>query len=281
MGRAAARRDALRRQRHARPGNRRCRTDRRRGAAPDRHRRRRLDRPDGDDRRRRARRDPLLRHRRRKSDRLLVRRGDDLRRQNTRRQALAPGRLPQLRLAGRRFRHAGRSPTRSTRAAARAATAAPTCASPKAPSRGCRAAAATSAPAVPSPASTAAGSRARSRSRPRHAPARLRSWPVSLRAPLTDVAGGAGAATGGARLRRAGGRRRRGGRPLRPRPGLAARVPALLQRRVNKATLRGVAWPEPARAYAVGDRGAMWHVERRPTTSGSRTRACRSASKAT
>src|SRR6185295_7964600 len=27
---------------------------------------------------------------------------------------------------------------------------------------------------------------------------------------------------------------------------------------VNKATLRGVAWPEPARAHAVGDSGAMW-----------------------
>ena len=27
---------------------------------------------------------------------------------------------------------------------------------------------------------------------------------------------------------------------------------------VNKANLRGVAWPEPARAHAVGDLGAMW-----------------------
>ncbi len=27
---------------------------------------------------------------------------------------------------------------------------------------------------------------------------------------------------------------------------------------VNKATLRGVAWPEPSRAHAVGDLGAMW-----------------------
>ena len=142
---------------------------RRRGAAAHRDLRRRLDRPDGDDRRRRPRRHPLLRHRRRRGDRLLVRRGAPaprplgvkLSRQGGYRSFAWPG-------GG--FGTPDRSPTRSTRAAARTATAAPTCASPKARSRGCRAAAATSAAAAPSRTPTAAGSRGRSRSRRRPRP---------------------------------------------------------------------------------------------------------------
>jgi hypothetical protein len=88
-------------------------------------------------------------------------------------QALPPGRLPQLRLAGRRVRHPHRHQLARPRRTPRAATAAPTCASPTAYSRGCPGAAATSAAAGPSPMPTAAGSRGRWRSRRR---CRLRDW---------------------------------------------------------------------------------------------------------
>ena len=72
--------------------------------------------------------------------------------------------------------------------------------------------------------------------------------------------GGAGAGHDAGRPRRpgAGGGRRRRRRPLHPRAGLAARVPAELSGAVSSPTLRAVAWPEPNRAYAVGDLGAMW-----------------------
>ena len=68
-----------------------------------------------------------------------------------------------------------------------------------------------------------------------------------------------GAAPGRARLRRARGRRRRRA-SLRYEPGRGWQREFLLSSSgsVNKATLRGVAWPEPARAHAVGDLGAMW-----------------------
>ena len=72
--------------------------------------------------------------------------------------------------------------------------------------------------------------------------------------------GGAGAGHRAGRPGRAGagGGRRWRGRPLHPRAGLAARVPADASGAVSSPTLRAVAWPEPNRAYAVGDLGAMW-----------------------
>jgi len=89
-------------------------------------------------------------------------------------------------------------------------------------------------------------------------PARLRSWPVSLRAPLTDIAAAPGAAPGGLDS----GALAVGvdGAVARYLPGRGWRREFLLSSSgaVNKATLRGVAWPTPARAYAVGDRGVMW-----------------------
>ena len=89
-------------------------------------------------------------------------------------------------------------------------------------------------------------------------PQRLRPWPVSVRAPLADVTGAPGAAPGsldsGALAVGA------DGSVLRYLPGHGWRREFLLSSSgsVNKATLRGVAWPEPKRAQAVGDLGAMW-----------------------
>lgn len=89
-------------------------------------------------------------------------------------------------------------------------------------------------------------------------PERLQPWPLSVRAPLTDVTGAPGAPVGsidsGALAVGA------GGAVLRYVPGRGWKREFLLSASgsVNKATLRGVAWPEPARAQAVGDLGAMW-----------------------
>ena len=92
----------------------------------------------------------------------------------------------------------------------------------------------------------------------RPAPARLRAWPVALRAPLTDVAAQPGAAPGalgsqaiavgvnGAVARYA------------PDRGWTREFLLTSSDSVNRSTLRGVAWPDPARAHAVGDMGAMW-----------------------
>jgi hypothetical protein len=89
-------------------------------------------------------------------------------------------------------------------------------------------------------------------------PALPRSWPISVRAPLTDVAaapGGAVGSTGSGAL--AVGVE---GSVLRYQPGKGWQREFLLSSSgsVNKAALRGVAWPEPGRAHAVGDQGAMW-----------------------
>ncbi|MBK5221255.1 MAG: hypothetical protein JJE35_15970, partial [Thermoleophilia bacterium] len=90
------------------------------------------------------------------------------------------------------------------------------------------------------------------------APDNLHPWPVSLRAPLTAATTGPGTATGA---------------PSSPAlavgvdGGVARYTPGVGWRRefllsssgaVRKPVLRGVAWPEPGRAYAVGDLGAMW-----------------------
>jgi hypothetical protein len=89
-------------------------------------------------------------------------------------------------------------------------------------------------------------------------PQNLHPWPVAVRAPLTDVAAAPGAAPGatssGALAVGA------DGAVLRYEPGRGWQREFLLSSSgsVNKATLRGVAWPEPGRAHAVGDLGAMW-----------------------
>jgi hypothetical protein len=93
---------------------------------------------------------------------------------------------------------------------------------------------------------------------PAQAPARLRSWPVSLRAPLTDVTTAPGTTPGalGAPALAVGA----DGAVARYQPGRGWRREFLLSSSgsVNRSTLRGVAWPEPSRAHAVGDLGAMW-----------------------
>lgn len=89
-------------------------------------------------------------------------------------------------------------------------------------------------------------------------PASLQPWPIAARAPLADVtaAPGAAAAAIGSGALAVGA----DGTVLRYEPGRGWQREFLLSSSgsVNKATLRGVAWPEPARAHAVGDRGAMW-----------------------
>ncbi|MGC1853321.1 MAG: hypothetical protein WA687_12865, partial [Solirubrobacterales bacterium] len=93
---------------------------------------------------------------------------------------------------------------------------------------------------------------------PKLAPTRLRSWPVALRAPLADVTGAPGGAPGslGSGALAVGAN----GSVLRYVPDRGWKREFLLSSSgsVNKATLRGVAWPEPSRAQAVGDQGAMW-----------------------
>jgi hypothetical protein len=97
---------------------------------------------------------------------------------------------------------------------------------------------------------------------PKTPPAHLRSWPVSTRAPLTDVTGAPGAPQGS--LDSAALAVGANGSVLRYLPGRGWRREFLLSSSgsVNKATLRGVAWPEPSRAQAVGDQGAMWQWNR-------------------
>ncbi|HZV74340.1 MAG TPA: hypothetical protein VFF79_11545, partial [Conexibacter sp.] len=90
------------------------------------------------------------------------------------------------------------------------------------------------------------------------APAHLVSWPVASRAPLLSIATAPGAAQGalsaGALAVGA------GGAVVRYVPGSGWKREFLLSSTgaVSSALLRGVAWPEPGRAYAVGDLGAMW-----------------------
>jgi len=89
-------------------------------------------------------------------------------------------------------------------------------------------------------------------------PSRLQPWPLSVRAPLADITGAPSAPLGSL----ASGALAVGadGSVMRYAPGRGWRREFLLSASgsVNKATLRGVAWPEPSRAQAVGDQGAMW-----------------------
>ncbi|HXR30967.1 MAG TPA: hypothetical protein VN752_07485, partial [Solirubrobacterales bacterium] len=90
------------------------------------------------------------------------------------------------------------------------------------------------------------------------APLRLRPWPVSVRAPLADVTPAPSDMPGSL----ASGALAVGldGSIVRYEPGRGWKREFLLSSSgsVNKAALRGVAWPEPRRAHAVGDQGAMW-----------------------
>jgi hypothetical protein len=88
--------------------------------------------------------------------------------------------------------------------------------------------------------------------------ARLASWPVSARAPFTAVAPAPGTTPGdpGAQALAVGA----DGVVARYTPGQGWQREFLLtgSGAVSSPTLRAVAWPEPNRAYAVGDLGAMW-----------------------
>ncbi len=90
------------------------------------------------------------------------------------------------------------------------------------------------------------------------APQLLARWPVALRAALTAAVGAPGAGPGDAQS---------GALAVGVDGAVARYAPAtgwtpefLLSANGNvaKANLRGVAWPEAARAHAVGDLGAMW-----------------------
>lgn len=89
-------------------------------------------------------------------------------------------------------------------------------------------------------------------------PQRLASWPLSLRSPLLSIATEPGKTPGdlSASAIAVG----VDGGVVRYVPGAGWRREFLLTSTgaVSSALLRGVAWPEPGRAYAVGDLGAMW-----------------------
>jgi hypothetical protein len=89
-------------------------------------------------------------------------------------------------------------------------------------------------------------------------PARLVGWPVSARAPFTAVTPAPGSSPGdfGAQALAVGA----DGVVARYTPGHGWEREFLLTASgaVSSPTLRTVAWPEPNRAFAVGDLGAMW-----------------------
>jgi hypothetical protein len=89
-------------------------------------------------------------------------------------------------------------------------------------------------------------------------PARLHPWPVSLRAPLTAATTAPGSTPGS--LSSAALAVGVDGGVARYTPGRGWQREFLLSGSgaVRKPVLRGVAWPEPGRAFAVGDLGAMW-----------------------
>lgn len=88
--------------------------------------------------------------------------------------------------------------------------------------------------------------------------ASLRSWPVPFRRPLTAMASAPGTTAGslGSEALAVGA----AGEVARYLPGIGWEPEFLLTGSGKRATpnLRGVAWPEPGRAFAVGDGGAMW-----------------------
>jgi hypothetical protein len=90
------------------------------------------------------------------------------------------------------------------------------------------------------------------------APQALQPWPIPVRSPLADIAAAPGAPPGalGSGALAVGAE----GAAMRYRPGRGWQREFLLSSSgsVSRVTLRGVAWPEPKRAHAVGDLGAMW-----------------------
>lgn len=86
----------------------------------------------------------------------------------------------------------------------------------------------------------------------------LKPWPVPFRRPLTAIAGQPGEPIGSlnAQAIAVG----EGGQVARYIPGVGWQAETLLTGSGTHATpdLRGVAWPEPGIAYAVGNEGAMW-----------------------
>jgi hypothetical protein len=86
----------------------------------------------------------------------------------------------------------------------------------------------------------------------------LQSWPVPFRRPLLAIAPQPGAPVGGlgSKALAVGVE----GEVARFEPGIGWQPEALLNAGGQRArpTLRGVAWPEPGFAYAVGDQGEMW-----------------------
>jgi hypothetical protein len=93
---------------------------------------------------------------------------------------------------------------------------------------------------------------------PQAPPTRFAQWPVAARAPFTAVAPQPGVPAGdpGSQALAVGA----GGVVARYTPGQGWTREFLLTSTgaVSSPTLRGVAWPELGRAYAVGDNGAMW-----------------------
>jgi hypothetical protein len=92
--------------------------------------------------------------------------------------------------------------------------------------------------------------------------ARLQPWPVPFRRPLTAIAPQPGAPAGALDSEAlAVGEEGQVGRYV---PGLGWEPEFLLRSSGRRATptLRGVAWPEPGFAYAVGDGAAMWRWQR-------------------
>ncbi|HEX3239465.1 MAG TPA: hypothetical protein VHR18_04945 [Solirubrobacterales bacterium] len=92
----------------------------------------------------------------------------------------------------------------------------------------------------------------------RVAPSRLHPWPVSLRAPLTAATTAPGAAVGALSSPALAVGVDGGVARYTPGEGWSREFLLSSSGAVRKPVLRGVAWPEAGRAYAVGDLGAMW-----------------------
>ncbi len=86
----------------------------------------------------------------------------------------------------------------------------------------------------------------------------LAPWPVPFRRPLTAIVAKPGTAAGS--LESEALAVGQNGQVARYKPGIGWEAESLLtgSGTVAKPNLRGIAWPEPSFAYAVGDEGAMW-----------------------
>ena len=186
-------------------------------------------------------------------------------------------RLPQLRLGRATGSVRASSRTRSSRAATARRTGARTCGSRARRSSGCRAGAATSTRAARSARVDEGWLEGPFHVTRNPEPARMRdSWPVSARGPLTSVAPAPGEHAGRRRRAGAGGRaRRHASCATSPGEGWVREFLLSSTGAVVRSNLRGVAWPEAARAHAVGDLGAMWLWRRGDRVVGARPRRAR------